>query len=150
MIITFCGHASYVPKEGDEQKLLSLLEELVGDSSAELYLGEYGGFDAFARRCGSKYRDMHPELKLVFVTPYMTEDYQRNHLEPIRELYDATVYPPLETVPLRFAISHRNKWMVEQADTVIAYITHDFGGAYQTYKHAMKKKKKIINLSEIN
>ena len=148
MIITFCGHASYTPRVGDEERLLSLLDEIVGDSSAELYLGGYGAFDAFARRCGGKYQDTHPATRLVFVTPYMTEEYQKSHLEPIKHIYDAIVYPPIENVPLRFAISHRNKWMAEQADVVVAYITHEFGGAYGTYKHAKRKRKTIFNLAD--
>ena len=148
MIITFCGHASYIERDGDEEKLLSLLTEIIGDSPAELYLGGYGAFDEFARRCGSKYQDTHPDTRLVFVTPYITEEYQKNHLEPIKRIYDATVYPPIENVPMRFAISHRNKWMAEQADVVVAYITHEFGGAYGTYKHAKRKQKKIFNFAE--
>lgn len=57
------------------------------------------------------------------------------------------IYPELDNVPLRFAISKRNKWMVEQADIVIAYITHTYGGAYATYRHAKKKNKEIYNIS---
>ena len=134
MIITFCGHASYVQKDGDEAAMLSLLEELIGDDPAELYLGGYGGFDAFAHRCGRKYKETHPNARLIFVTPYMTEAYQKSHLEPVKPLYDAIVYPPIESAPFRFAISYRNKWMVEQADVLIAYVIHEFGGAYARQK----------------
>lgn len=147
MIITFCGHASYTQKEGDETAMLALLEELIGDDPAELYLGGYGAFDAFARSCGSKYQDTHPHTKLIFITPYMTEEYQKSHLEPLSPLYDTILYPPIESVHLRFAISHRNKWMVEQADVLIAYVTHDFGGAYTTCKHAKRKKKRIFDFA---
>jgi len=34
-----------------------------------------------------------------------------------------TIYPEgLETVPKRFAISWRNKWMIEQSDIVVTYV----------------------------
>ena len=59
--------------------------------------------------------------------------------------YDSTVYPPLETVPRRFAISHRNRWMVETSDVVVAYVLHDWGGAAATLRCARKKKKQIIS-----
>ena len=147
MIITFCGHASYVQKDGDEAAMLSLLEELIGDDPAELYLGGYGGFDAFAHRCGRKYKETHPNARLIFVTPYMTEAYQKSRLEPVKPLYDAIVYPPIESAPFRFAISHRNKWMVEQADVLIAYVIHEFGGAYTTCKHAKRKKKQVFDFA---
>ena len=149
MIITFCGHADYTESENDRQKILSLLAELIGDRPALLYLGGYGGFDAFARRCGKLYQRTHPNTRLVFVTPYITESYQKNHLDEQKALYDEILYPGLEDKPLKFAITHRNRWMVEQADCVITYITHDWGGAYQTYKYAERKKKPLFNIASL-
>ena len=64
------------------------------------------------------------------------------------QLYDSILYPPLETVPKRFAINKRNEWMIVQADLVISYIDHEFGGAYKTFAYAKKKKKKIIELNK--
>ena len=147
MIITFCGHSQYTGSGDDEEKIISLLTELVGDRGAELYLGGWGAFDEFARKCGKKYQETHPNVRLVFVTPYITLDYQKNHLDYIKDLYDEILYPSLEDKPLKFAISLRNKWMVEQADYVIAYVTHGWGGAYQAYKHARRKKKPLFNKS---
>jgi uncharacterized phage-like protein YoqJ len=148
MIVTFCGHSQYTGSVEDEQKIISLLTKIIGDSHAELYLGGYGSFDAFALKCGKKYQEKHPRTRLIFVTPYITIDYQKNHLNYQKELYDDILYPNLEKVPLKFAISYRNRWMIEQADHVVAYIDHDFGGAYQTYKHAKRKKKPIFNLTD--
>ena len=39
--------------------------------------------------------------------------------------------------------------MPENADLVIAYINHSYGGAWQTYQHAKRKKKQIINLGNL-
>ena len=147
MIITFCGHAQYVESEEDEQKILSLFTELIGDRPAKLYLGNYGSFDAFAQRCGKKYQKTHPNVRLIFITPYITVNDSKNHLDHKKDLYDEILYPGLEDKPLKFAISYRNKWVVEQADYVIAYITHAWGGAYQTYRHAQRKKKPLFNIS---
>lgn len=140
MIITFCGHSKYIESKEDEEKILSLLTELIGDEPAELYLGGYGAFDAFAQRCGRKYQKTHPKTKLVLIVPYITSQYQK-------DLYDEINYPSLEDKPLKFAISYRNKWMVDQADFVIAYISHDWGGAYQTYKYANRQRKPSFNIS---
>ena len=147
MIVTFCGHSEYTESAEDEQKILSLLSDKIGDRPAELYLGGYGSFDTFALKCGSKYRQTHQNTKLIFVTPYMTVDCQKNHLAQERDRYDAIIYPALERIPPKFAILHRNKWMVEKADLVISYITHGWGGAYQTYRHAQRKNKPIFNIS---
>ena len=149
MIITFCGHAQFRKSEEYEQKILDFLEEKIGDRASDMYLGGYGGFDIFAYECCKKYKETHPRASLFFVTPYITEEYQKNHLVHIRALYDGIIYPEIEEKPLRFAISYRNKWMVEKSDYVVAYIEHDWGGAYETYKHAKQKRKPIFNIGKL-
>lgn len=145
MIITFCGHAQFQRSEECEKKLLTFLEEKVGDSSADIYLGGYGNFDAFAYGCCKKYQESHPNISLVFVTPYLSN----NHLQYQKDIYDAVLYPKIENKPLRYAITYRNRYMVEKADYIIAYVSHDWGGAYATYKHAQRKGKKIFNLANL-
>ncbi len=139
MIVTFCGHSDFLKTTEHEKKFLDILSGTVGDHPAEMYLGDYGAFDHFALSCCGKYKENHPNITLVFVTPYL------NRTQPG---YDTTLYPPLENVPPRFAISRRNKYMVECANIVIAYITHDWGGAYATYEHAKRKGKVILNLAD--
>ncbi len=147
MIITFCGHSNFVSTAEIKEKMIKILEEKVGDEPSEFLLGGYGNFDSFAYGCCKEYKRTHPQVKLIFVTPYITESYQRNHLEYKKNFYDEIIYPEIEKAPPRFAISYRNKWMVEQADLVVAYVKNTYGGAYQTYRHAQRKKKEIINLA---
>ena len=104
MIVTFCGHSQYTETGEDEQKIISLLTEIIGDRHAELYLGGYGSFDNFALKCGKIYQKTHPNTRLIFVTPYITINYQKNHLSYQKELYDDIIYPSLEKAPLKFAI----------------------------------------------
>ena len=150
MIVTFCGHSDFQETAEYEQKVLAFLEETVGEQPAEMFLGGYGVFDFFAYRCCKKYQKEHPNIKLVFVTPYMNETYQRNRLNAEQEKYDLTIYPEIENKPLRFAILYRNRFMVEKADYVVAYITREWGGAFQTYKYAKRKGKSIFCLSEFD
>ena len=147
MIVTFCGHAQFPQSEEYEQKILSFLEEKVGDHPADMYLGGYGGFDSFAYDCCKKYKARHPQISIVFVTPYLTLDYQCNSLRYQEKIYDSILYPEIEDKPKRYAIIYRNKYMIEKADYVIAYVTHDWGGAYTTYKYAKSKGKEIFNLA---
>ena len=87
MIVTFCGHAHFSKSEEIEQQILTFLEEKVGDQHADMYLGGYGGFDSFAYDCCKKYKDSHPQVSLIFVTPYLTADYQQNHLQYRKRIY---------------------------------------------------------------
>lgn len=48
---------------------------------------------------------------------------------------------------LRFAISWRNKWMLEKADYVITYVTHTVGGSAKFKEMAIKKNKRVIEIN---
>ena len=148
MVVAFCGHAQFSQSDLYEERILSFLEKKVGDLPAEMYLGGYGEFDGFAYECCRKYKETHPNVVIVFVTPYLTESYQKNHLEYQKERYDLIIYPEIEDKPLKFAISYRNKYMVEKADCLIVYVEHAWGGAHAMYQYARRKKKEIFNLAD--
>lgn len=149
MIVTFCGHADYCRTKEHEQKILAFLEEKIGNQPADIYLGGYGNFDEFAYDLCKEYKKSHSNVSLQFITPYISESYQRNRLKYEKCRYDGIIYPEIEYKPPRFAISYRNRWMVEKADFVVAYINHEWGGAYKTYVYAKEKEKIIFNLGEI-
>lgn len=117
------------------------------DRQVDFYLGGYGDFDSFAHRCAKEYKKTHKSARLVFVTPYIGKwlDSRREYLQGE---YDEILYPPLEGVPYRFAISQRNCYMMDVADFVIAYVAVDFGGAYQALQYARTHGKVVINLAE--
>ena len=145
MIVTFCGHSQFAKAEKYEDKLLSLLESIVRNSPTEFFLGGYGAFDDFAYRCCKKYQMTHSNTKLIYITPYLPRE---NQLKDKAAQYDAIIYPEIESAPPRYAISHRNRWMVEKADLVICFITHRSSGAYQAYRHAIGKSKTVFNLAD--
>ena len=148
MIVAFCGHSSYVRAQADEQRVLDILENKIGGAYCEFFLGEYGAFDSFAYHCARKFKEAHPNCRLAFITPYNSIAYQKNYIKYQKERFDLVIYPEIEKAPLRYAISHRNKWIAEQADIVIAYITHEYGGAYATYLHARRNNKQIFNIAQ--
>ena len=147
MIVTFCGHAQFQGTEQDEQRILDILEETVGEQGADMYLGGYGAFDRFAFTCCKKYQKKHPAISLVLVTPYLSTNPRSEQSKLQQAGYDWILYPEIEDKPKRYAISYRNRYMVEKADCVIAYVSHAWGGAYTTYRYAKRKGKKIFNLS---
>ncbi len=144
MIIAFVGHGSGI----DSKKVKTALLQAIGPylhEKIDFYLGGYGDFDII---CANVLRNNRPKnCKLIFVTPYILESY-KHRLKYIcsQELYDEIVYPDIEHVPYKFAISKRNEYMIDCADLVIAYIDHTWGGAYKTYRYALRKGKTIINL----
>ena len=147
MILSFCGHASFSATEALEKCLLKFLDGVIGQEPAFFYLGGYGAFDEFAYATCKKYKETHPNVRLVYITPYITEEYQKKVLALETKRYDEIIYPEIENKPLRFAISYRNQWMMEKADIVIAFVAHDWGGAYKSYQYAKRKGKRIFNLA---
>lgn len=139
--ITFCGHSSLteLEKQSIENELYIQIEKLIQQGAEEFLLGGYGDFDLLCARVVRELKENHSHINSVLVIPYINREYDKN-------LYDASEYPPLETVPKRFAISKRNEYMVQKADVVISYITHNWGGAATTFEFAKRKKKKIIQL----
>ena len=107
----------------------------------EFYIGNHGNFDAMARRVLEDFSSLYP-ITYSIVLAYLPE--HKNEYDTLRN----TIYPEgIETVPKRFAISRRNKWMIEQADFVVTYVTCNFGGAWQFKRLAEKSAKKVIELT---
>lgn len=148
MIVTFCGHSTYIPKCEDETKVLQIVENHANGENIEFYLGGYGNFDFFAKKCAEKYKSIHKNTKIVFVTPYIN-DWLNERRDYFENEYDEIIYPELESVPFRFAISKRNEWMAEHSDLVIAYVCVDFGGAYAFFKHAIRCNKDVVNIAKL-
>ena len=148
MIVTFCGHSRFPRSAEYERRILDILESELGDRPVDFYLGDYGDFDTLAYDCCKMYSQNHKNASLIFITPYITPEYQKNHLEYKKERFDGIIYPEIEDRPLRFALTYRNRWMVEKSDLVIAGIFHSFGGAYQTYKYAKMIKKRTLLVTE--
>ena len=69
--------------------------------------------------------------------------------ELLNRLYD-TVLIPMELAEVHYkkAITERNRWMIDEADLLIAYVHRDFGGAYSSVKYARKQGKMVINVAE--
>ena len=140
MVCTFFGHKD-APKE-IEPTLRSALIDLIEQKNATVfYVGNNGNFDTMVRRQLEDLSQTYPITYSVVLAYLPTEKNKNDNLTN-------TIYPEgLETVPKRFAISWRNKWMIHQSDVVVTYVTHNFGGAAQFKEMAKRFGKIIINLS---
>jgi uncharacterized phage-like protein YoqJ len=145
MIVTFCGHANYLSSLEDEMQLLHSLERIVRDKEVNFYFGRYGNFDHFALECAKKYKTRHQNATLVFITPYL-DKWLTERKSILETRYDQIIYPAIEHIPNKFAITARNKWMIDQADYVFAYVKTHYGGAYKTLLYAHKHQKPYTNL----
>lgn len=145
MIVTFCGHSQIYYAEKLTCKILDILNAEIKDETVDFYLGGYGQFDNIAKKSCESFQMTHPNAKHYFVTPYIDNEYLSGR-KNIIDTYDGSIYPDIENTPKRYAILQRNKWMVRQADLLIAFINYSWGGAVKTLEYAHKIKKRYINL----
>ena len=150
MIISFAGHAHIASKNKVKEALKRWIRETISSEEAvTCYLGGYGDFDEICARVCREIKQEYSNIRLVYVTPYISLSEQAKIKELLKYgLYDESLYPPIENVPLRFAISKRNEWMMTNADLVVVYVNQQYGGAYTSLQVARRKKKKIVNICD--
>ena len=150
MEIAFIGHALISAQQKTKELVKEQLRNYMIDQKAvTCYLGGYGDFDDLCAHACIELKKECYNIKVVYVTPYITLSEQAKIQKMQRDnLCDTSIYPPIEKTPLKFAILKRNEWMMTNADLIIAYVNHSFGGAYQSLQVAKRKQKKIINICD--
>lgn len=143
MTVTFCGH-SHVSDAGELNEWLDkVLDQLVAEGADRFYLGGYGDFDRMAAEAVKAKKAEKPDIEMALVTAYLGR-----HADG--EAYDYMIYPTLKDVTQRSAIPKCNEWMVDSADVVVAYVTHEWGGAAKTLEYARRRGKRVILYPELS
>lgn len=141
MVCTFFGHKD-TPKEIEPTLRSTLIDLIENKNVTVFYVGNNGSFDTMVRRQLEDLSHTYPITYSIVLAYLPTKKSEYDD-------YTNTILPEgIEIKPKRFAISYRNKWMVEQADIVVTYVTHSFGGAAKFKELAEKQGKIIIELSE--
>jgi len=148
-VCTFAGHREVFSSSIEVDIDHALSEIIQTDNDFIFYSGGMGDFDkkceSAVRRMKSKYPEQ--KIRLVLVLPYLTHEINRDK-EYFEFCYDDIVVPmELMGVHYKAAIRKRNRWMVERADKILAYIYRDFGGAFDTVKYAYRTGKLVLNLA---
>ena len=141
MTVTFFGHKD-TPKNIEPTLRTTLVDLIENHNAAVFYVGNNGNFDTMVRR----------QLENLSQTYPITYNVVLAYLPVKKSEYDSftnTLLPEgIETIPKRFAISYRNKWMIRLSDVVVTYVTHTYGGAAQFKEMAERQGKTVIELSE--
>ena len=141
MTVTFFGHKD-TPKEIEPTLRMTLVDLIENHGTTEFYVGNNGNFDTLVRR----------QLENLSQTYPITYNVVLAYLPTKKSEYDGftnTLLPEgIETIPKRFAISYRNKWMIRQSDVVVTYVTRTHGGAWQFKAMAERQGKTVIELNK--
>ena len=135
--VTFFGHRD-TPKEIESALRLTLIDLIENKNATVFYVGNHGNFDAMVRRQLEDLSKTYP-IKYYVVLAYMPG----KNAEPDEH----SILPEgIETVPRRFAINNRNKWMLTKSDIVVTYVTHNFGGAWEFQQMAERQSKYVLEI----
>ena len=143
MKVTFFGHRD--APQSIRPALQAVLTELIEQHGADtFFVGNQGAFDLTVQSVLRDLKQHYPHIRCFLVLAYMPGK------KPVSSSLGEweTLFPEtLETIPPRFAIVHRNRWMAEHADTVIAYVCTPGGGAAAAVQFAKKRGKTLLNLA---
>ena len=138
---TFFGHRDC--PESIRGRLREEVERLISHQQADtFYVGTQGSFDRMAYAVLKELRIKYPRIKVYRVLAYMPKNGAVSNDDGSDK--DTILPEGIERVHARYAIVWRNNWMIDKSDYVIAYVTHTFGGAYQSLERAKKKGKTTI------
>jgi len=144
MTVTFFGHRN-APQEIANSLTYTLIALIEKENATKFYVGNQGSFDSMVLTVLKTLKRRYPHITYDVVLAYLpacAPSYtSTDHIN--------TIFPEgLERVPQKYAISKRNRWLIEHSDLVITYVTHPFGGAAACRELAIKKGKRVIDLAD--
>lgn len=142
-ICTFFGHRDSPLTL--ETKIYDVIQDLIEKHEVEIfYVGNQGQFDSMVRSALRKLKIKYPHIRWYVVLAYIPT--KSDNMVPCQ---DETLLPEgIESVPRKFAISYRNRWMIQKSDYIVSYINRSIGGAAQFVKQGERMNKQIIHLGQ--
>ena len=140
----FLGNDYSISPDGISEKIAAEIRTLIKTEGVDtFFVGSKGGYELDAYRTVVKLKqEEFPNIRIVFVIANTPE------LQRIKLPFDDFVYPPkAETENKRWCIVHRNNWIVDNTDFVIAYNRYH-GRAFKFCESADRKGVKVIELAE--
>ncbi len=146
MVCSFFGHRNILCIERLEEQLTRIIEDLILEGVEMFYVGEMGDFECFAGDILTELkRNKYPHIHRKLIVCYGSQFKQTPKV-----LCDTFDMPgEVDICKRRGKIHRRNQWVVDHSDIIVCYIDANYGGAYEAYKRAKKKGKRIINLTKI-
>lgn len=140
-VCIFFGHSDCY----SDLKLLlyEKIEHLILRESVDtFYVGNHGQFDAQVHSVLKEIQKKYP-ISYSVVLAYLP-----GNKNEYRDYSDAIFPEGMEAGPPRFAIDRRNRWMLAQADYVIAYVRHPWGGAAKYTAMAERRGIPVMNAAQ--
>lgn len=135
-----------------ENKLLDAILSVCDEGYTDFYCGMALGFDIVAGEIVALLRKAKKDIRLIAVVPFETqekswsEDWQKRY-HSLLKAADRIVY--ISKNYFKDCYHKRNRYMVDNSDTVITFFDGVSGGTAATLRYAKGNDKRIINITEI-
>lgn len=149
--VCFTGHRK-IPSEKISAVVLRLektIIELIEQGYLFFETGGALGFDTIAAQAVLKLRSIYPKIKLILVLPCLSQaknwsDFDKVIYEDIKANADKVVY--ISQTYTNGCMFKRNRYLVDNSNICICYLTAQSGGTVYTVKYARCKNVRIINV----
>lgn len=126
------------------------VERLVEEGYTDFICGGALGFDTLAASTVINLRSKYKRIRLLLAIPHLGQEAHWSFQD--RALYRDILRSADDSIVLsnRYTptcMGVRNRYMIDNSNICIAYVTEDKGGAYNTVKYALTKDIKIINIA---
>ena len=136
-----CGFGHRNVFENIEDKVYMAVLNAAEQGCEIFYTGAMGEFDSLFSSAVRKAKKVYPNIKLICVKPYFTNDINTDR-DHYAALYDDIIIPDeLADIHPKAAIKARNRWMIDNSDIVLIYTVRNYGGAYESKRYAERKNK---------
>ena len=144
-VCTFFGHRD-CPSTIKPLMRKVIIDLIENQNVVTFYVGQQGSFDFLVQTVLSALAEEYPRIRYAVVLARLPQ--QSKTYDPLD--YSNTLLPEgIENIPPRFSINWRNEWMLKQASFVVTYVTHSWGGAAKFAEKAIRLKKTVINLADM-
>ena len=144
-----CGFGHRNVFENLTERLDEAIQVAIEEGCVCFYTGGMGEFDSLFSSAVRRAKKSYPNIKLICVKPYMTNEINENHNHYFSLYYDDIIIPTeLAGVHYKAAIYKRNQLLVDQSDIVIGYIKRNYGGAYKAVRYAKRMNITVICLGD--
>ena len=149
----FTGHRDIEKSEYERltTAIFLTVDRLWREGVKHYYVGGALGFDTIAAVSVLNLKIKYPDIRLTVAVP--CPDQSASWDASDKALYESILRRADEVVTVspyycRGCMQIRNRYMVDRADTLIAYVKRDSGGSAYTRNYALKQGLTVIDLTE--
>lgn len=146
----FCFGHSDTP-EWFAPVLQTAIEHLICQMDVtDFMVGHYGNFDRMVAHAVIEAKNFHSNVTLTLLRPY----HPAERPIPLPKGFDGSFYPPsMHRIPRRFAIPRANRYMIDQAQHLIACVCYPASNSFELLHYAQKRAQKtplhIVNIGTL-